>query len=124
MVVVPVAVSIAQVIAPRPAVEFMQDGPCYSEHAPLIADIERYRAVNGRYPASLLSVWPDYLPSVIGIERYYHEAHALCSTRRGRFSLRLTEATGARHRAPRRHVARRLSTVNRRARRKQLWIRG
>ena len=41
--------------------------------APLIADIERYRAERGTYPRSLLSVWPDYKPGVIGIERYHYE---------------------------------------------------
>jgi hypothetical protein len=39
----------------------------------LIADIEQYRADHGRYPASLLSVWPDYSPEVIGIKEYHYE---------------------------------------------------
>lgn len=42
---------------------------------PLIAAIEGYRAANGRYPVSTLSVWPDYLPGVAGIERYHYEPH-------------------------------------------------
>jgi hypothetical protein len=41
--------------------------------APLIASIEHYRAANGHYPVSLLSVWRDYSPGVIGIERYHYE---------------------------------------------------
>ena len=39
----------------------------------MIADIEQYRAAHGRYPASLLSVWEDYLPGVIGIKEYHYE---------------------------------------------------
>jgi hypothetical protein len=40
---------------------------------PLIADIERYRATNGRYPRSLFSEWCDYRPAVIGVSRYQYE---------------------------------------------------
>jgi hypothetical protein len=43
--------------------------------APLIAAIEQHRAVNGRYPISLLSVWRDYSPGLVGIERYQYEPH-------------------------------------------------
>lgn len=41
--------------------------------APLIAEIERYRARHGAYPESLFSVWGDYKPSVVGVERYHYE---------------------------------------------------
>ena len=41
--------------------------------APLIADIERYRALNGRYPHSLFSEWRDYRPAVIGVSGYQYE---------------------------------------------------
>ncbi len=41
--------------------------------APLIAEIERYRARRGAYPESLFSVWGDYKPSSVGVERYYYE---------------------------------------------------
>lgn len=43
--------------------------------AQLIGAIEDYRVTNGRYPASLHAVWPDYLPYVVGIEQYYYEPH-------------------------------------------------
>ena len=54
------------------AVEFSRDRAIRNA-APLIADIERYRTARGVYPPSLLSVWPDYKPGVIGIERYRYE---------------------------------------------------
>lgn len=41
--------------------------------APLIADIEAYKASRGHYPRSLRSVWSDYAPSVIGIDRFHYE---------------------------------------------------
>jgi hypothetical protein len=40
--------------------------------AELINDIEEYRAANGRYPSSLLAVWKDYHPSVVGIEQFHY----------------------------------------------------
>ena len=43
--------------------------------APLIADIERFRASHGRYPLTLHSLWEDYAPSVIGVPRYLYEPH-------------------------------------------------
>jgi hypothetical protein len=41
--------------------------------APLIAEIERYRQRRGTYPESLFSIWGDYKPSVMGVERYHYE---------------------------------------------------
>jgi hypothetical protein len=40
---------------------------------PLIDEIERYRARRGTYPDSLFSIWGDYKPSTVGVERYYYE---------------------------------------------------
>ena len=69
---VPLAVFLLQRATVRPAVEFSRDRAMRNA-APLIADIERYRAARRSYPASLLSVWKDYSPSIIGIERYHYE---------------------------------------------------
>lgn len=44
--------------------------------APIIADIEQYRERTGAYPVALNSLWPDYHPGVIGIERYHYEPNA------------------------------------------------
>ena len=41
--------------------------------APFIAEIERYRERHGAYPASLFSIWGDYKPSIVGIDRYHYE---------------------------------------------------
>jgi hypothetical protein len=39
----------------------------------LINDIEQFRATRGHYPLSLQSVWEDYEPGMIGVERYHYE---------------------------------------------------
>lgn len=40
---------------------------------PMIADIERFRERTGAYPVAISSVHPDYLPGVLGVERYRYE---------------------------------------------------
>lgn len=72
LLIVPLAVALIQMVVVSPAIEFSRSRAIRNS-ARLIADIERYRAVHGRYPASLLSVWPDYLPDVIGIKEYHYE---------------------------------------------------
>lgn len=41
--------------------------------APLIDEIERYRTRRGAYPESLFSIFGDYKPSIVGVERYHYE---------------------------------------------------
>jgi hypothetical protein len=41
--------------------------------ARIIADIERFRERNGSYPIAINSLWPDYHPGIIGVERYRYE---------------------------------------------------
>jgi hypothetical protein len=72
LVVVPVAVALVQRALAGPVTEFSRDRAIRNS-APLIADIERYRIANGRYPRSLVSVNRDYLPRVIGIKEYRYE---------------------------------------------------
>jgi hypothetical protein len=72
LLAVPVAVAVLQMVVAGPAVEFSRSRAIRNS-ARLIADIEQYRTVHGRYPASLLSVWEDYLPGVVGIKGYHYE---------------------------------------------------
>ncbi|HEY8459811.1 MAG TPA: hypothetical protein VIM99_05485 [Blastocatellia bacterium] len=72
LLIVPVAVALIQPAIVAPAIEFSR-GRAIRNSERLIADIERYCAVNGRYPASLLSVHKDYSPGVIGIKEYHYE---------------------------------------------------
>ena len=72
LLIVPVAVALLQLAVIAPAIEFSRSRAIRNS-ARLIADIEQYRAAHGRYPASLLSVWEDYLPGIIGIKEYHYE---------------------------------------------------
>lgn len=72
LLIVPAAVILIQMAVVAPAIEFSRNRAIRNS-ARLIADIERYREANGRYPASLLAVFEDYWPGVIGIEKYYYE---------------------------------------------------
>ena len=72
LLVVPSAVALFQLAVLAPAIEFSRDRAIRNS-ARLIADIEQYRASNGAYPASLVSVWGDYSPGVIGIKEYHYE---------------------------------------------------
>ncbi len=72
LLIVPVAVALLQMAVVAPAIEFSRSRAIRNS-ARLIADIEQYRAAHGRYPASLMSLWEDYLPGVIGIKEYHYE---------------------------------------------------
>ncbi len=72
LVVVPGVALISRFALIGPASEFSRNR-AIENSATLIGDIERYRDVNGRYPLSLLSVWKDYKPGVIGIDKYHYE---------------------------------------------------
>ncbi len=72
LLIVPVAVTLLQMAIVAPAIEFSRSRAIRNIER-LIADIERYRAVHGRYPTSLLSVGEDYWPGIIGIEKYHYE---------------------------------------------------
>ena len=67
LLIVPVAVFLIQLVTVPRAIESSRNHAIRNS-APLIADIERYRAANGRYPESLFSLHADhYKPGVIGI---------------------------------------------------------
>ena len=72
MIVVPLGVTLIQLSIADPITEFSRDRAIRNS-ADLIADIERHRVANGRYPLSSLSVWPDYKPSIVGIREYRYE---------------------------------------------------
>lgn len=72
LIIVPIAVALMQLALADPITEFSRSRAIRNS-ARLIADIEAYHTANGRYPPSVMSVWPDYLPSVIGIREYRYE---------------------------------------------------
>jgi hypothetical protein len=72
LIVGPVVVLILQMALANRVTEFGR-GRAIRNSAPLIAEIERYHAQHGRYPASLLALWIDHSPSVIGVSEYRYE---------------------------------------------------
>ena len=81
LVVIPVVVLIVELALTRPVTEFSRNRAIAASGA-LIGEIEKHRAANGRYPASLLALHPDYKPSVVGIPQYHYglqgEVYSLC----------------------------------------------
>ncbi len=72
LVIVPLAVVAVQLLGHDPAVERSRNA-AGDNAAEMIAEIERYREANGRYPESLVAVWPDYRPGVVGVRSYAYE---------------------------------------------------
>jgi hypothetical protein len=71
LVVIPSAVLLVQLTFAAPATELSRNR-AIANSAELIRDIEAYRAANDRYPNTLLAVWKDYDPRVVGIEKYHY----------------------------------------------------
>jgi MFS family permease len=71
LVTLPLAALIVQIAAAAPLTASSR-ARAIASSAEMIANIEAYRQAQGRYPHSLLGVWKDYYPHVVGIERYYY----------------------------------------------------
>ena len=71
LVSIPLALLIIQIAAAAPLTAASR-ARAIASSAEMIAQIEAYRGAHGRYPNSLLGVWKDYYPRVVGIERYYY----------------------------------------------------
>ena len=72
LLVLPLVALLARSTLVGPAIEFSRMR-AMENTAPLIADIERYREANGRYPVSMAALWADYKSGVIGVPQYYYE---------------------------------------------------
>lgn len=72
LILIPVILFSARLLLIEPAIEYSRKLAIRNSEA-LIRDIEDYKNRNGRYPASLLSLWEDYQPRVRGIKRFYYE---------------------------------------------------
>lgn len=74
LVCIPVIIALVQWTLIPQAVTFSRNY-AIRQSATLINDIEGYHQANGRYPASLAALHPDYKPGVIGIEQYRYEPY-------------------------------------------------
>lgn len=74
LICIPLVAAIFKFTLVERATEFSRNY-AITNSAQLLNDIEQYRNANGHYPKSLAALWPDYKPSVIGIEQYHYEPH-------------------------------------------------
>ncbi len=72
LIVVPLVAMAVRMVVAESAEAWSRDRAIASS-AEIISDIERFRERTGSYPVAIGSVWPDYHPGIIGIERYRYE---------------------------------------------------
>ena len=72
LIVVPLAVMAARMAFVEPTARWSRDR-VIANAAEIIRDIEQFRERTGTYPVALNSLWPDYQPGIIGVERYRYE---------------------------------------------------
>lgn len=71
LVFVPVAATLLQLVLAAPLTNFSRD-QAIANSKEYISDIEAYRAQYGNYPTSLLAMWKDYDPNVVGVEKFHY----------------------------------------------------
>lgn len=72
LLLVPLAATVARMAFVQSAADWSRDRAIVNA-AEMIADIERFQERHGAYPVAISSIWPDYQPGIIGIERYRYE---------------------------------------------------
>lgn len=71
LIFLPIAALLVQYFLATPVAEFSRNH-AISMSTKLIEDIEEYNNRNGCYPNTLLAVWNDYEPMVVGIEKFQY----------------------------------------------------
>ena len=71
LILIPLAALLFQVMLAAPVTKFSRNY-AITQSVELINEIENHRAVHGRYPSSLLAVWKDYYPGVVGTEGFHY----------------------------------------------------
>jgi hypothetical protein len=72
LILVPLAATVARLALAQSAADWSRDRAIVNA-AEMIAEIERFQERHGTYPVAISSVWPDYQPGIIGVERYRYE---------------------------------------------------
>ena len=72
LIVVPLVTVAARITFFKPAAVWSRNR-AIANAAPIVRDIELFRERTGAYPVALNSLWPDYRPGIIGIDRYRYE---------------------------------------------------
>lgn len=71
LIVIPMTLLIAQLLLAAPLTASSRHH-AITMSAEIIADIEAYHTQHGGYPSSLVAVWQDYAPSVVGTPQYHY----------------------------------------------------
>lgn len=71
LVSLPVVTLASQLLLTGPVTQWSRDRAIRNA-GEFIADIEQYRATHGRYPVSLQAQHRDYVPGIVGIDRYIY----------------------------------------------------
>jgi hypothetical protein len=71
LVLIPLILTVLQISLAPQMTSFSRTHAMASSRE-FIDDIEAYQAEYGRYPTSLLAMWKDYYPDVVGIEKFHY----------------------------------------------------
>lgn len=75
LIFIPLLVLVAQILLARPATDASRN-QAMANSAEMIAEIEQYHTTYGKYPETLLAVWKDYYPDVVGVEKFHYVPYA------------------------------------------------
>jgi hypothetical protein len=71
LILIPVVVLFFQLTLAAPLTEFSRNHAIAKSNE-FIGDIEAYHNEYGDYPVSLVAMWKDYYPDVVGVEKYHY----------------------------------------------------
>ena len=71
LIFIPIILLLFQLLLAAPLTEFSRDR-AIAESNEFIMDIEAYHDEYGHYPVSLVAMWKDYYPDVVGVEKYHY----------------------------------------------------
>ena len=71
LILIPLILLLFQLTLAAPLTEFSRNRAMANSHE-FITDIEAYQDEYGHYPVSLVAMWKDYYPDVVGVEKYHY----------------------------------------------------
>jgi len=71
LIFVPLIILLFQLTLAAPLTEFSRNRAIANSNE-FISDIEAYHDEYGHYPVSLVAMWKDYYPDVVGVEKYHY----------------------------------------------------
>ena len=71
LIFIPIILLLFQLTLAAPLTEFSRNRAMANSNE-FIADIEAFHDEYGHYPVSLVAMWKDYYPDIVGVERYHY----------------------------------------------------